>query len=169
VSNFMRGVTIAIVQVAVLGGVGAKLLYERATLPRAWIETAGVDPKLPIRGRYIALGLLLPAAGENAGKESRACGRIAVRESHAVAVLDSGCVSAERQRDRVWFSRQETPQGQRWRVLEPVAFFLPEHARDPSRNAGPGELWVEATIPRDAAPRPIRLGRLRDGRIEPIT
>jgi hypothetical protein len=167
-SKVVRGVTIAIVQVALIGGVGAKLLYDRATLPRAWIETTGVDPELPIRGRYVALGLLLPAAGEYAAKESRACGRIDVRESRAVAVLVSGCEPAPGQRGRVWFSRQETPRGLRWRVQEPVAFFLPEHALDPSRDAKAGELWVEATLPRGAAPRPIRLGRMRDGRIEPM-
>jgi hypothetical protein len=169
VSNVMRGVTIAIVQVAMMGGIGAKLLYERATLPRAWIETAGVDPELPIRGRYVALGLLLPAASGNAGKESRACGRIEVRNAHPVAALEPGCESPGGRRGRVWFTRQESPHGVRWRPQEPVAFFLPEHARDPTRNAKPGELWVEATLPNDAAARPIRLGRLRAGRIEPIT
>ena len=42
---------------------------------------------------------------------------------------------------------------------EPLAYFIPEHAVDPSR-AKPGEaLWVEASIPPQGPPRPLGLGR----------
>jgi hypothetical protein len=165
-----RGLTIAIVQVAIIGGIGAKLLYERATQPRAWVETAGVDPDLPIRGRYVALGLLLPGATAYTGTEERVCGRIEVREGHPVAVIDRRCRTGVLDwRSAVLFTRQQTPQGLRWRLVQPVAYFLPEHARDPSLGAKPGELWVEATFPPHAAPRPIQLGLLRGGRIEPLS
>jgi hypothetical protein len=50
----------------------------------------------------------------------------------------------------------------------PVAFFLPEHARDPTLGRQPGELWIEATLPPRGAPRPLRLGLRRDARIEPL-
>jgi len=39
--------------------VGGKLFYDRASLPRVWVETAGVDPYLPIRGRYASLRLVV--------------------------------------------------------------------------------------------------------------
>ena len=49
-----------------------------------------------------------------------------------------------------------------------VEYFIPEHVLDPSlRNRGE-ELWVEVTIPRKGAPRPIRLGVRKDGVITPL-
>ena len=167
-SNFLRGLSLAVVQVALIASVGANLLYQRATLPRAWIETTGVDPELPIRGRYVSLGLLLPGARDYGPRDERACGRIEMRAEQPVAVIEDGCEAARTTGRSVWFTRRQTPQGERWLVLQPVAYFLPEHARDPTSKARPGELWVEATLPKRAAPRPIRLGRMRDGRIEPI-
>ena len=42
-------------------------------------------------------------------------------------------------------------------LMDPVAFFLPEHAMDPSvRNAGE-ESWMEVTVPKTGPPRPIQL------------
>lgn len=53
-------------------------------------------------------------------------------------------------------------------VGKPVAFFIPEHAQDPSR-LGPGEeLWVEATLPAVGPPRPIRLGVKKNGILQPL-
>jgi hypothetical protein len=161
-SPLLKGVLVAVIQVALIGAVGAKLLYDRATLPRAWVESAGVDPDLPIRGRYVSLNLLLPAAPESpAIAGDMACGRIELREGKPVAVLEQedtrvlGIASAT---SPVCFMRHTTA-GQ-WRLWEPVAFFLPEHAPDPTRNVRPGELWVEVTLPPHGAPRPIRLGEV---------
>jgi len=50
----------------------------------------------------------------------------------------------------------------------PVAFFIPEHVADPSRRPAGEELWVEVTIPRRGAPRPIRLGVKKDGVLTPL-
>ena len=63
-SALQRGLLLAVIQVALMATVAVKLYYDRATLPRAWIESAGVDPDLPIRGRYVALNLLFPPAPE---------------------------------------------------------------------------------------------------------
>jgi len=54
-----RALVVALVHAAIVLAVGGKLLYDRATLPRAWVETAGVDPYLPIRGRYASLRLVV--------------------------------------------------------------------------------------------------------------
>ena len=52
---------------------------------------------------------------------------------------------------------------------EPVAFFIPEHVPDPSRRPPGEQLWVEATVPKKGAPRPIRLGvKKDDGPIVPL-
>src|SRR5262249_59626306 len=42
-------------------------------------------------------------------------------------------------------------------LTEPVAFFIPEHAMDPTWRLRGEELWAEVTVPRKGAPRPIRL------------
>lgn len=163
---FVRGVIVALVQVALMGAVGGMLLYDRATLPRAWVETAGVDPNLPIRGRYVALNLLFPAAQESASMrapdDAWMVGRLEVRDGGAVAVLRGRVDAGEAQRGDLYFIERETPSGPRWMLTEPVAFFLPDDAPDPTRDVRPGELWLEASFPKSAAPRPIRLERRQE-------
>lgn len=154
-----RAALIATLQVALVLAVAGKLYYDRATLPRAWVQTAGVDPVLPIRGRYVSLNLLFEAAPESGqvppGDEA-ASGTLVVRGDKALAVLRSN-VPGERPTGPLSFLRRDTPDGPRWMLVGPVAFFLPEHAPDPTRGSAPGELWMEVTVPPRSAPRPIRL------------
>lgn len=168
-NSVARGALIALVQVALIAAVGGKLLYDRAVLPRAWIETAGVDPDLPIRGRYVSLNLVLPVVEESPLEASAglAFGRIELRDGRAVAVVAGGNPVRDAAH-RIAFVRNVGVANARWQTLAPVAFFLPEHARDPTLGRRPGELWVEATLPPRGAPRPVRLGILREGRIEPL-
>jgi hypothetical protein len=51
---------------------------------------------------------------------------------------------------------------------QPLAYFIPEHVPDPSIRDPGEELWVEVTLPRRGAPRPIRLGVKRDGVLTPL-
>jgi hypothetical protein len=44
------------------GAEPGKRLIDHATLPRMWLEAAPHDPKIPIRGRYVELGVRLPAS-----------------------------------------------------------------------------------------------------------
>lgn len=154
-----RGLLVAVIQVALMAAVAAKLYYDRGTLPRAWIESVGVDPDLPIRGRYVSLNLLFPPAPESAamrGDDGHAFGRVEIRDGRALAVIESAAAPAQRGRG-LHFIERPTDQGPRWMLAEPVAFFLPENVPDPTRGVAPGELWVEATLPPHSAPRPIRL------------
>jgi hypothetical protein len=50
----------------------------------------------------------------------------------------------------------------------PIAYFIPEHVPDPSIRQPGEELWVEVTVPRAGAPRPIRLGVKKDGVLTPL-
>jgi hypothetical protein len=170
VNPLVRGALIALVQVALIAAVGGKLLYDRAVLPRAWIETAGVDPDLPIRGRYVALNLVLPVVAEAPldATATVAYGRIELRDGRAVAVLAGGTPARDAQHP-VAFTRNVGQPAARWQTLVPVLYFLSEHARDPTLNRQPGELWVEATLPRHGAPRPVRLGIKRDDQVEPLS
>lgn len=169
-----RALALAALQVALIGAVAGTLYYDRATLPRAWMESAGFDPDLPIRGRYVALNLLPSStAGARwpATDGAYVCGRLEVREAAVVAVADEPTAAGVRGGGSPCFMRRGgdgAATTARWQLVQPVAFFLPEHVRDPTRDVRPGELWVEVTVPRDGAPRPIRLGLKRDGRIDPI-
>ena len=50
----------------------------------------------------------------------------------------------------------------------PVAYFIPEHARDLTRLKPGEELWVEVSVPPTGAPGPLRLGVKRDGVLTPL-
>src|SRR3981189_937670 len=50
-----RAIAVALIQILIVCSLGAKLLYDRRTRPRAWFKTERYDPNLPIRGRYVSL------------------------------------------------------------------------------------------------------------------
>ena len=108
---------VAVLHVAIVASLRAKLLVDRAIRPRAWVHAEPYDPNLPIRGRYVRIRIL-PGQG-----------------------VDSSTA---------------------------LAFFIPEHVPDPSFRPQGEELWVEVTIPRRGAPRPIRLGVKKDGVLTPL-
>ncbi len=157
----IKGLVIAVVQVSLVASLGAKLLYDRATLPRVWVKSAPYDPNLPIRGRYVSLQLAVEPYGIK--DTDRAPGRsVALR-------VENGRLLAEEQ-EAISYARSDlrmrytTITGERTAVLSPpVAFFIPEHISDPSSRAHGEQLWVEATIPKKGPPRPIRLGVTKDG------
>lgn len=117
-----KGLIIAALQMLLVGSLGGKLLIDRATLPRVWVQVAPYDPALPIRGRYVRLKIVGPAQ----------VGNIRI------------------------------PTGQ------PIAFFIPERAPDPSRRKPGEELWAEVTVPKKGSPRPIRLGVKKNGVLTPL-
>ena len=49
-----------------------------------------------------------------------------------------------------------------------IAFFIPEHAPDPSDRPPGEELWAEVTLPKKGPPRPIRLGVMKNGVLTPL-
>ena len=93
-----KGIAIAVLHVLLVTSLGAKLLYDRHTRPRAWAQTRPYDPNLPIRGRYLSLQLLVETDGFQRPlrradlwggrdfEEHRA--RLEVRNNRLVAVRD---------------------------------------------------------------------------------
>jgi hypothetical protein len=146
-----RGLAVLILQCLIALSVFGKYTLDRDRLPRVWAKAAPVDPNLPIRGRYLSLRLEVdttPIPGPsqsfgNAGHLSIRDGRLFVDRDGAPAG-SSTLVFIMRLRDQ-------------WTLMKPVAFFLPEHAADPSRLPAGKELWVEVSVPRKGPPRPIRL------------
>jgi len=169
---WVKGVVIAVVHVGLVASLGAKLLYDRATRPRAWVLAAPYDPNLPIRGRYVSLHLIVEPRGVQETKPGpgwqppqsvtlRVEGDRLVAEANP---LERGYSPSDL---HVRFIQR---QDQKLVVLDtPVAFFITEHIPDPSFRPQGEELWVEVTIPKKGPPSPIRLGvKKGDGPIAPL-
>ncbi len=58
--------------------------------------------------------------------------------------------------------------GETEQLKQAVAYFLPNGAADPSIRPVGEELWVEVSVPKTGAPRPIRLAVKKDGRLTPL-
>jgi hypothetical protein len=59
-------------------------------------------------------------------------------------------------------------EGETSQLQQRVAFFIPQDIPDPSRRAPGEELWVEVSVPKRGAPRPIQLGVKKDGVLTPL-
>ena len=160
-SPMRRRLVLAAVHVAIVASLGAKLMVDRVTRPRVWARTAPVDPNLPIRGRYVNLRVEASAPGFSVLTDHTPVS-LTVRDGVLVAEPSSGASDVDA---RVI----QRPNGERIAlVTEPLAYFIPEHAADPSRRSSGEELWVEVTIPRRGPPRPIRLGVKKEGVLTPL-
>jgi len=156
-----KGLVVAALHVALVLTLGGKLLMDRATRPRVWARAAPVDPNLPVRGRYVRLRIeAVPGPTFNIDATQTPVG-LAVEGGRLVAspLPDSADL----------FAHVQHRDGDRVAVIDhPVAYFIPEHVPDPSRRAQGEELWVEVTLPRRGAPRPIRLGVKKGGVLTPL-
>jgi hypothetical protein len=162
-----KGLALGVIHLALVASLGAKMLYDRATRPRVWVHTAPLDPNLPIRGRYVALRLEVPARGIPAPAQRFMPARVLLR------LEDGQLVALPVPPDSRWnegFEAQLRTVGgvEVADIREPLAFFIPEHAADPSRRQPGEELWVEVTVPRKGPPRPIRLGVKKGGVLTPL-
>lgn len=158
-----KGVLVAALHASIVASLGAKLVVDRATRPRVWARATPIDPNLPIRGRYVQLSLEATAGPDLVSSAFGSPSNVVLvsQEGRAVAVpaSDSDGLSAR--------TYQRVAEGVT--VLDqPLAYFIPEHVADPSRRPTGEELWVEVTIPRRGAPRPIRLGVKKDGVLTPL-
>ncbi|HTS61577.1 MAG TPA: hypothetical protein VMH28_06110 [Candidatus Acidoferrales bacterium] len=149
-----RGAIVMVAHCLLVLTVAGKFAWDRDRLPRAWANATPVDPNLPIRGRYVSLQLRVDPADTGNGW---ALARLAAENGSLVAhpVAKGGLA--------VWRRNPAT-----WVLAEPVAYFLPEHAPDPTRLAPGEELWVEVSVPPGGPPRPVRLGLKKDGVIRPL-
>ncbi len=151
----VKGLVVGAVQVLLVAGIGAKFLSDRASYPRLWVETAPYDPEMPIRGRYVNIALLVDA--ERAPPEIEAdqapnmfLARLEARGDRLLAVQDDD-------NGRHWVRSGRCGDRNCWQLAEPLAYFIPEHAIDPSNPGEGATLWAEVTLPPEGAPRPIRL------------
>ena len=162
-STMQKSLAVAAIHVALVGSLGAKLLVDRATRPMVWTRAFPYDPNLPIRGRYVRIRI--DATLDQPPPQTGGMMRVTLTAQNdrltATSVNDSasGGVSG--------FLTMENGENH-VRLSQPVAYFIPEHVPDPSRREVGEELWVQVTIPRAGAPRPIRLGVKKDGVLTPL-
>lgn len=150
-----KGLAVGAAQALLLAGIGAKFLWDRESYPRLWVETAPYDPVMPIRGRYVNIVLRVDA--ERAPPDAEAdratdmfLARLEARGDRLVAVQDDG-------NGRHWIRSGRCGERDCWQLAAPLAYFIPEHAVDPSNPGEGATLWAEVTLPPTGSPRPIRL------------
>lgn len=151
-----RGILVGALQCLLVLSIAGKYALDRERLPRVWVNATPVDPELPIRGRYVSLHLQVEVPDDFNGYFQPV--RLHVEDGRLKAVPDHDASGVTVSR---FLQRPGT-------ITEPVAFYLPEHAADPSRRAPGEELWVEVSVPANGLPRPLRLGVKKDGKLTPL-
>jgi hypothetical protein len=156
-SGMQKGIVVGALQLVLVLSLGAKLLYDRETRPRVWVKSHGYDPDLPIRGRYLAEQLSMPAEGftytepkrsnEYVWDANRGWAYLTVRDGQLVAE-STGSGSGE------WVYLQKNPDGSLTATTEePVPVFVSESAMIPALKRG-DEMWVVVTVPRKGPQNP---------------
>lgn len=173
-----KGVIVTVLQIALVVSMGGKMLYDRATRPRVWVRTANYDPDLPIRGRYVSLRLEATPEGFGDKELQDASRRYGYGTSVRLEAKDGKLIALPAQEDEntgisvllrtAYVPGKTTIASQGTFIQEPVAFFIPENAQNPTRLNSGEELWVEVTVPRKGLPRPIRLGIKKNGTLTPL-
>ncbi len=172
-TSIQKGVTVAVVQLALVASLGAKYALDRARLPRVWTQTVAYDPDLPIRGRYLSVRLRVDAANVYRDTPLPKANRFSfwgdMRDVNLSAESGRLVATPADRPTGLQVARWTNNQGQEVTALsEPVAFFLPEHVTDPSWRKPGEELWIEVTIPKKGPPRPIRLAVKRGDTFTPL-
>ncbi len=165
-TNLQKGLILAGAQLALVASLAAKYAMDRARLPRVWVQTVAYDPNLPIRGRYLSVRLRVTPE-DVYGSPWNFSGQMGdvtldVRDGHLVAKPANHPTGLHVSRSIINRGAQVTA------LMGPVAFFLPEHATDPSVRSAGGELWIEVTVPKTGPPRPIQLAIKRGDSFTPL-
>lgn len=165
------GLTLLLIQLLLVVSVAGKYLYERETRPRVWVRATQFDPYLMLRGRYLALQLLvdacsLPRDNAHLADWLKRTGThkpedawvwdvsLAVDKGHLVPRLEEHPRNPEDvQQIRLFgdVSCDRTP------LSQSVLYFIPDSAKSPLPSKPGEELWVEVTVPAKGPPRPTQL------------
>jgi hypothetical protein len=170
------GLILVLVQVVLVLSVAGKYLYERQTRPRVWTRAAPFDPALPLRGRYLALQLMLDACGLPRDAEhtipgygaghpfwqwhvslTTANGKLVPRLEKSWSPRTGGRLTlfADKPCDQATLSNE-------------VMLFIPDRAQLPFPLRAVQELWVEVTLPQSGPPRPIQIALSGAGGFHPV-
>jgi uncharacterized membrane-anchored protein len=183
-------VTVLVIQLAIVGSIAAKYLYQRWTCPHVWTRTAAYDPELLMRGRYLSLQLMVDGCQSTLRSAKQAefprdvtgaaiPGSFAIREGgyfefpSELKVVDNKLMAVQlqdgkEQRSGQMVSTWRALRCDQMRLATPVDFYISEHARSPLPLARDAELWIEVTVPPKGPPRPIQLALKQNGAWQPL-
>ena len=172
-----KGLLLAALHIALVCSLGAKLLYDRAYRPRVWIKGAIYDPDLPIRGKYLALSMEVPAEGFTSVMQflneggTRGSNEVFNPNQCDLVLRGDHLVAVAKENGDYWLNPgnvRRSGDSLIAIITGETAYFQPEHRSGPLLSNRGEELWIEATIPRKGPPRPIRLGIKKDGVLTPL-
>jgi hypothetical protein len=154
------GLALLSLQLLFVLSIAGKYLYERQTCPRVWTRATQADPALPLRGRYLAMRLLLdscqlprttlpPGAPANAFRMWHVSlhavdGKLVPRSESPSTAASTLTLARDVPCERASLSGQQL-------------LFIPDRARLPFPLEPGHDLWVEVTLPPSGPPRPIRI------------
>jgi hypothetical protein len=172
VKSWQKATLVALLHVAIVSTLGAKLLYDRATRPRVWVKTQNYDPNLPIRGRYVALRPIFddPNPPKVSPEPQHPARWEYTDRSGTISVVNGKAVVNLQEKDgdirfmRTWDLENKSS----LTTWEPILYFIPDTAPNPAALQRDEELWVEVTIPRKGPPRPIQLALKSNGVWKPL-
>jgi hypothetical protein len=171
------------IQLLLVLSVAGNYLYERKVCPRVWMRAAQFDPNMTLRGRYLALQLLVNACvlprdqkyyvpGYNY-RDSRSVRpgywkwnvTLALENGHLVPRLQDRPLN---QNDiyQLWLQKDKPCDEVPLQANED--YFIPEWAKGPFPLKKGQELWVEITVPPSGPPRPIQLALSTGNGFQPL-
>ena len=183
-------IALLVIQLAIVSSIAAKYLYQRWTCPRVWTRTVAYDPELVMRGRYLSVQLIvdgcqstLPSAlhaifPRNIDGTTRPSGFSVTTESSVQfranlkvegnKLLAIRIPEADLTSKGVEVTALPNSSCDALCIVEPVDFYIAEHAADPTPLKPGQELWIEVTVPPQGPPRPIQLALKQDGAWKPL-
>jgi hypothetical protein len=169
-SKRRAGMILLVVQLLIVLSIAGKFLYERRFYPRVWTRARQVDPNLPLRGRYLALQIMIDACSlPKDAQYYRPGGRPDIGSLTSgwswfvVPAPVNGRLAArlanpksENDQAQYIFLEEHLPC-----TLTPFSsgqlYFIPDTSSPPFPLKPGQELWVEVTLPPSGPPRPIQL------------
>jgi hypothetical protein len=176
VKAMRAGLILVLVQLVLVLSVAGKYLYERETRARVWTRAAQYDPSLPLRGRYLALQLMVDACALSRDAEHTIPG---YPEGHPFSSWNVSLTVANGKLvphiETSWSSRAggtltlfaDKPCDQAI-LSNQVMLFVPDRAQLPFPLPAGQELWVEVTLPPSGPPRPIQMALSGAGGFHPV-
>jgi hypothetical protein len=183
-------VALLLIQLVLVSSIAAKYLYQRSTCPRVWTRTAAYDPQMVMRGRYLSLQLTvdgchstLPSAKQaqfprnidgttnpngfsvTTAQPVQFRANLKVEGNKLVAIR---IPEADLRSTGVMVTAGPGSSCDSLRIVEPVDFYIAEHAASPLPMQPGQELWIEVTIPPKGPPRPVQLAQKQDGAWKPL-
>lgn len=165
------------IQMLIVCLIAGKYWYERATCPRVWVRVQGLDPEMPVRGRYLALTPLvdacaLPPEPNEFNDSSRYVHPyipFGSREWPVTIQAANGTLRVIPATRRAPMSVELSKNGDCHRApLSPaIDLFIPENSQLP-RQEPHEEFWMEVTVPPAGPPRAIQLATSLDGKWQPL-